>query len=317
MAVMRIGHINIRVLDMGAARHHYENVLGLLPQAEDAAGNVYLKGWDEWDKYSVILSPSDHAGMNYVAYKVQHDADLDLIKGRIEALGREAEMVAAGALPFCGRALRFNMPSGHLMYLYAEKEFVGKSVGVTNPEPWPDGLKGAGAHWLDHCLLMCELDPEKGVNKVAENEAFFREVLEFRLTEQLMVGPGLVVQAAAFMTCTSTPHDIAFVGGPQMGFHHASFYLDEWSDVLKAADVMGKNKVKIDVTPQRHGITRGATIYFFDPSGNRNETFGGLGYLAHPDMPVITWTEEEIGSAIFYHTGELKESFTTVYTEGV
>ncbi len=55
------------------------------------------------------------------------------------------------------------------------------------------------------------------------------------------------------------------------------FFMDSWDDVLKAADVMGKNKVKIDVTPQRHGVTRGYTIYFFDPSGNRCETFGGLG----------------------------------------
>jgi hypothetical protein len=35
----------------------------------------------------------------------------------------------------------------------------------------------------------------------------------------------------------------------------------------------------------RHGITRGETIYFFDPSGNRNETFAGLSYLAQPDRP--------------------------------
>ena len=74
------------------------------------------------------------------------------------------------------------------------------------------------------------------------------------------------------------------------------------------------NKVKMDITPNRHGITRGETIYFFDPSGNRNETFAGLGYLATVDMPVVTWTEEEMGSAIFYHSGELNEAFTSVYT---
>lgn len=317
MGVMRIGHINLRVLDMAAARHHYENVLGLIPTAEDDKGNVYLKGWDEWDKYSVILTPSDRSGMNHVAYKVESEADLDDIKARIQGLGRDVEEVVAGELPFCGPALRFSLPSGHLMYLYSEKELVGRSVGTTNPDPWPDGLKGAGVHWLDHCLLMCELNPETGVNKVAENEVFMREALGFRLTEQIMVGPGLQIQAGAFMTCTSKPHDIAFVGGPKMGLHHCSFFLDDWSDVLKAADIMGKNRVKIDVTPQRHGITRGGTIYFFDPSGNRNETFAGLGYFATPDMPVITWEEEAIGSAIFFHTGELNEAFTSVYTEGV
>jgi len=99
-----------------------------------------------------------------------------------------------------------------------------------------------------------------------------------------------------------------------MGLHHCAFFLDSWDDVLKAADVMSKNRTKIDVTPQRHGITRGYTIYFFDPSGNRNETFGGLGYLAQPDRPVTTWTEDELGAGIFYHTRELVESFTSVYT---
>lgn len=316
MGVMRIGHINVRVLDMDAALHHYENVLGLLRADEDEDGNIYLRGWDEWDKYSVILTPSDRAGMVHIAYKVEHDSDLDTLHRRIGEYGVEVEELPAGALRDCGRSLRFHLPSGHLMYLYADKTFVGKAVNSTNPDPWPDGLKGAGVHWLDHALLMCELDPEKGVNKVAEATRFMEEALDFKLTEQVLVGPDGDIQAATWLTRSSTPHDIAFVGGPRMGLHHFAFFLDDWSDVLKSADVMAKNKVKIDVAPQRHGITRGSTIYFFDPSGNRNETFAGLGYLAQPDMPVVTWTEEELGRGIFYHTGELNEAFTTVYTDG-
>ncbi|MXW91171.1 MAG: hypothetical protein F4114_08960 [Rhodospirillaceae bacterium] len=65
-----------------------------------------------------------------------------------------------------------------------------------------------------------------------------------------------------------------------MGLHRLAFVRGEWNDVLKAADTMGREGVKIDVTPWRHGITRGTTTCFFDPSGNRNETFAGLGYLA-------------------------------------
>jgi hypothetical protein len=42
--------------------------------------------------------------------------------------------------------------------------------------------------------------------------------------------------------------------------------------------------VPIDIGPTRHGITRGTTIYFFDPSGNRNEVFAGLGYRVHHDF---------------------------------
>jgi catechol 2,3-dioxygenase len=311
---MRIGHVNIRVLDMKAALKHYEGVLGLIKTHEDKAGNVYLKGWDEWDKYSLMLSPSDRAGMNFVAYKVEKDADLDSFQKRLADHGVTAKFVPAGTLADCGRALEFDLPSTHKMYLFAQKEAVGKSVGVRNPDPWPDGLKGAGVHWLDHVLLMCELNPEKGINKVKENTDLLMSALDFHLGEQVMVGPGGAIQAAAWLFRTSTPHDIAFVGGPKAGFHHCAFYLDEWSDVLKAADIMAKNKVKIDVTPQRHGITRGSTIYFFDPSGNRNETFAGLGYLAQPDMPPITWTEDSLWRGIFYHSGKESGEFTSVYT---
>lgn len=67
MGIMRIGHISIKVMDMQAAVKHYEDVVGMRTTHTDAQGNVYLKCWDEWDKYSVILTPSDQAGFNHVA----------------------------------------------------------------------------------------------------------------------------------------------------------------------------------------------------------------------------------------------------------
>lgn len=314
MGVLRIGHADLRVMDMDVAVKHYVNVLGMKVVGTDKAGRTYLKCWDEWDKYSVILTPSDQAGLNHIAYKVEKEGDLDELQKRIEAYGIKTHMLPEGTMPFTGRLLQFNLPSGHEMRLYATKECVGTDVGSTNPDPWPDDIKGSGAHWLDHTLLMCELNPAEGINKVAENTKFVTEVLDFFLTEQVMVGPEGSIQAATWLARTTTPHDIAFVGGPRMGLHHIAFFLDSWNDVLKSADVMAKNKTKIDVAPTRHGITRGETIYFFDPSGNRNETFAGLGYLAQRDRPVTTWTEDKLWSGIFYHTGEAVPSFTEVYT---
>ena len=314
MGVMRISHINIQVLDMEASLKHYVNVIGMKVTHTDSSGCVYLKCWDEWDKYSVVLTEADTAGMVNIGYKVETDGDLDEFKQRITDYGTAVEDIAEGALAFVGRALKFSIPSGHVMYLYADKEYVGTDVGSVNPEPWPDGLVGAGVHWLDHALLMSEFDLDKGVNRVEDNTKFMIDVLDFYLVEQILVGPEGDRQMATWLSVSNTPHDIAFVGGPINGLHHFAFFMDSWDDVLKAADVMGKNKVKIDVTPQRHGVTRGYTIYFFDPSGNRNETFGGLGYLAQRDRPVTTWTEDQIGSGIFYHTGVLNDAFTTVYT---
>lgn len=314
MGILRIGHVSLKVMDMAAAVDHYVKVVGMNKIMEDKHGNVYLKCWDEWDKFSLMLTPSQEAGMNHIAYKVEKDCDLDDLQRKIEAYGIKTQILVEGTLPSTGRMLQFNLPSGHDMRLYAMKEYVGTDVGSTNPDPWPDSIHGSGAHWLDHALLMCELNPETGVNKVAENTKFFTEVLDFFMTEQIVVGPGGAIQLATWLARTTTPHDIAFVGGPRPGLHHISFFLDSWHDVLKSADVMSKSKTKIDVAPTRHGITRGETIYFFDPSGNRNETFAGLGYLAQRDRPVTTWTEDKLWTGIFYHTGEAVASFTDVYT---
>ncbi|MEK9816468.1 MAG: VOC family protein, partial [Limnobacter sp.] len=108
--------------------------------------------------------------------------------------------------------------------------------------------------------------------------------------------------------------DVAFIRQPRKGaFPRASVILDLWGEVLKAADIISKKKVSLDLGPTRHGITRGETIYFFDPSGNRNEVFAG-GYIHYPDKPVITWTSDDLGRAIFYHDRKLNENFLGVFT---
>jgi catechol 2,3-dioxygenase len=109
-------------------------------------------------------------------------------------------------------------------------------------------------------------------------------------------------------------HDLAIIRHAEKNkFHHASFLLGSWEDVLRAADIIGRYKMSLDIGPTRHGITRGRTIYFFDPSGNRNEVFSG-DYTYYPDYDPIVWTAEELGGAIFYHDQALNERFLTVVT---
>ena len=115
------------------------------------------------------------------------------------------------------------------------------------------------------------------------------------------------------MFCGQHPHDIAVIKGPNGKLHHFAYWLDDWNQILRAGDVFAMDDVSVDVGPTRHGITRGTTIYFFDPSGNRNEVFTG-GYRTGPDFPTITWTADQTGKGIFYIGRTLNEAFTTVFT---
>ena len=72
-----------------------------------------------------------------------------------------------------------------------------------------------------------------------------------------------------WMTSGNQIHQLAVIAGPQGKLHHFAFKLTDWNEVGHAADLFSMDEVSIDVGPTRHGITRGQTVYFFDPAGNR------------------------------------------------
>ncbi|HSV70053.1 MAG TPA: catechol 2,3-dioxygenase [Methylibium sp.] len=305
--VLRPGHVQLRVLDLDAAVKHYGTVIGLWETARDAQGRVYFKAWDEHDHHSVVLREAETAGMDFMGFKVDSPATLKKLAEDIKASGLATDMkwVEAGEMLATGERFRFTVATGHPIELYAEKAQVGNMMPLENPEVYPDNLKGMSPTRFDHCLLYG--DDLDGTVKL------FMDVLGFKLAEQVVAGPDRL-QIAAFLSCSNKPHDVAFIRHPEKNkFHHASFILDNWGEVLKAADIITRHRVSLDIGPTRHGITRGETIYFFDPSGNRNEVFSG-GYISYPDRPTLTWTDDELGRAIFYHDRKLNEAFLSVVT---
>lgn len=301
--VMRPGHIQLRVLDMNEAIAHYRDLLGLIEVDRDEQGRVYFKGWTEVDKFSVVLREADSAGMDFVSFKCVSEEAVDTLRQKLVDYGQVVEDIPADELTGCGRRVRFDSPTGHLFEIFATKEQTGKwgVGGNVNPEAWPRELGGMRATRFDHCLLY-------GPN-INGTMALFRDVLGFDLAEQVLDGD---TRLAAFMSVSIKAHDIAFIEYPEPGkLHHASFYLETWNDVLKAADLISMTDTSIDIGPTRHGLTHGQTIYFFDPSGNRNEVFAGGDYH-YPDHDPVTWTADSLGKAIFYHDRQLNERFLTV-----
>jgi len=146
---------------------------------------------------------------------------------------------------------------------------------------------------------------------VAGNTAFLQEVLDFHLTEQVVGDDGF--QVATWLERSHHSHDIALVTGKDRGLHHFAFWVDDWTAIRDTADVLAYHGVPIETNPTRHGATRGHCIYFFDPAGNRNEAFTG-GYQVDPEEPPITWTEAEMGRAIFYYDGVVDQHFLTVHS---
>lgn len=301
MGILRLSHVDISVPDMELAKAYYTGVMGmeLTEQVDDRA---FFKCWDEEDHHSLAVRHDPRVGMDRFAFKVEHVDDLDLLENAVESYGFAVQRVSRGEEVGQGESIRFETPSGHEMELVHEVERLGPSYAKVNPQ-LPHDLTGIAPPRMDHLLINAE--------EVGDASRFYMDVLGFRLTEQLVGSDGHPI--GMWMERSHSPHDLAVVNGPNGALHHFAFWLDDWDHVRTAADILAYNSIQVDVGPTRHGVTRGNTIYFFDPMGTRNEVFTG-GYRPDPDFPTITWTEENIGRAVFYYEGEVNDRFVSVHT---
>ena len=303
MGVMRLGFVHIRVTDLGEAVNHYSNTLGM-NVVEETPGAVYLKCWDEYDHHSLVLEEGG-VGLVKLGYKCESEDDLANFERRAAAFGATVGRVSKGENLAIGDGVRIELPSEQSLELYCEAQYVGTDTGTLNPDPWPRDRRGVGVPWLDHALVPAE-DP-------ATVERFFMECLDFRPSERAVTDPAKPELIGSWMYCGQSVHDFAVVQGPNGKLHHFAFYLNDWNDLLHAGDIFAMDDVPIDFGPTRHGISRGQTIYFFDPAGNRNEVFSG-GYRTMPDFPTITWTADQLARGVFYIQREINDRFLSVYT---
>ena len=300
---LRPGLIQLKVVDLETSVDFYKKIMGLEEVGRTTDGRVMLKCYDEFDHHSVVLKQADVSGFDYVAFKVVDSACLEELKATTEAFGYAVD-VASDEQPGYGKRYGFKLCTGHRIELYAEVERATNYPMLKNPDPWVEEPHGMRAQRFDHLLLY-------GPN-IAEVERYFTEVLGMYAPEICNTPDGK--RFAVWLTGGMKAHDIAFVEYERPNtIHHHAFFLEDWHDLGHAADLIGKYRVKRDVGPTRHAITRGQTIYFWEPSGNRIETYAG-GYDAYPDHPQREWSIDEIGRGLFYYEGELFPSFLEIVT---
>jgi catechol 2,3-dioxygenase len=302
MGILRLSHVDITAPDLELAAAYYTQVLGL-DVVERTEERLFFKCWDERDHHCLSIRYDPRVGIDRFSFKTEFEDDLDQFEAAVEHYGFGVRRVSKGEEVGQGESIRFATPSGHEMEVVHDIDKVGGRLPLLNPWPVPQGLIGIAPPRLDHILIHAE--------EVNEMTHFMQTCFDFHLTEQVLTNEGHMM--GSFLQRSGRPHDIAVIQGPNGALHHFSFWLDDWDHVRRAADILAFNAISIDIGPTRHGITRGNTIYFFDPMGTRNEVFTG-GYRADPDFPVITWTEDNLGRAIFYYEGRDNGRFLTVHT---
>jgi len=83
MGIFRLGHVEVRVPDLELCAAYYTEVLGLV-EVERQGKHVYLKGWDEHDHHSVILTDDRPLTEYFLSLSRDKNPDLSSLKGDVK-----------------------------------------------------------------------------------------------------------------------------------------------------------------------------------------------------------------------------------------
>jgi catechol 2,3-dioxygenase len=249
--------------------------------------SVYLRGWGDYQRYSLKLTESALPGIGHMAIRAWSPEALERRVAAIE--------VAGGGIGWSdgdhghGPAYQFTDPDGHLMELYYETD------RYDPPEHLRPALKnvpqryvgrGAAVKRLDHVNLLAR--------EIPANRRFAQEQLGFRLYEQIMLDDG--AEAGAWMSLTIAAHELIYVrdeAGANGRLHHLAFFVDTREEVLRAADLMLDADVPIEAAPSKHAIAQGMFLYLYEPGGNRVEVTTGTHFVYDPAFEPVVWTQSE------------------------
>jgi catechol 2,3-dioxygenase len=291
MGVCTLGHVELLVPDLEAAVDHYHDRIGLeTDHSED--GQVFMRGWGDFTRYSLVLTEAEKTGVGHIAFRVEEPADLDAYADRVAATGYEVERREAGAEPGHGEAIRFDTPADQPLELFYDIE------GADVPKERKSRLKnqpqervhrGAGARRIDH--VNCY------VPNVVECAEWFQDVLDFQLQEELILEGE---PTGKWLSVSPLVHEIAFVEEPEPSLNHVAYYLKSQADLFRAADFLKERGVTIKGGPGQHGISQANYLYHDDPAGHEVEIFAGGYLIFEPDWEPITWTEEDMPEALYW-----------------
>ena len=282
-----LAHVELLTPDLAASRHFFADILGMTESGR-RGDSIYLRGWDDYERHTLKLTPSTVAGMGHMAFRATSPEALERRVAVIEASGLGIGWTD-GDLGH-GPAYAFKTTDGHNMEIYYETEWYAPP-----PELKPS-LKNQAQRFPAHGVNVRRIDHVNLLTSdVAELRHFMEDVLGMRTTEMIVLDTGK--EAGAWVTVTNKTYDLAFTSdhyGARGRFHHLTYALDSREEVLRAADIFLENGVHIETGPHKHAVQQTFFLYVYEPGGNRIEVdSAGARLMLAPDWQPVVWTEAE------------------------
>jgi catechol 2,3-dioxygenase len=285
--IAHLGHVELLTPKFDESLRFFIDVMGMT-QSGEMGDSVYLRGWDDYERYSLKLTGSINSGLGHAAFRTRSPQALDrraaALKGSSFDIGWTDGDLGHGKSFMC------KDPDGHHIELYYDTEWYEAPADLkpslkNQPQKFP--ARGVNVRRIDHFNGLAV--------DIKANREFFEKYLGFMLTEQIVLDDG--TEAGMWMTATNKSYDFAYTRdhtGTKGRLHHVTFALDAREDVLRAADIFLDNNVFIETGPHKHAIQQTFFLYVYEPGGNRVEvSCAGARLVLAPDWKPIRWTESE------------------------
>ncbi len=277
-SITRLGHAEIRVTDLEAARRFYVGLLGFI-ETESEPGRIYLRGYEERYHHSITLKEAPEPGLAHFAYRVSSGADLDSLMELFRSRGSRVVRLPRGSEKGVGEAFRVQDPLGFPVEFYYEMDEAERMLQKFNL------YRGAKPMRIDH--VNCQTpEVEKGYD-------YYVKELGFKVSEYTEGRDGK--PWGVWLYRKQSVHDIALMNGTGPRLHHIGVWMPDVTSVIWVCDMLAgaDHQDKIERGPGRHGLSNAFFLYIRDPDGNRIEFYTGDYMTADPDWKPIRWSLED------------------------
>ena len=198
--IAHLGHVEILTPKFEESRKFFIDVMGMT-QSGEKGDSVYLRGWDDYERYSLKLTASKTSGMGHAAFRTRSPQALERRAAALKGSGFDVGW-SEGDLGH-GKTFVCKDPDGHVIELYYDTEWYAAPPGLkpslkNQAQRYP--ARGVNVRRIDHFNWLAV--------DIKANRDFFENYLGFMLTEQIVMDDGC--EAGMWMTGTNKSYDFAY-----------------------------------------------------------------------------------------------------------
>ncbi len=264
--IAKAASISLGVVDLKKSLGFFRDLLGMEEVAR--VGDVaYLRGYQELGHHSLVLSQQPEARVLSYCFRVRRPQDVELFAEELAAQDIEVLELPVGQELGRGPAIRFLTPwSEHPFEFFYDLEKPAAPEALRSKLPTNSSRRrGLGARRIDHFNI------QTAPGTINQAEAWLQDQMGLRRREFIMMPDHPTTLMASWLSVTSQMHDVAIGVNrdeKKAQLHHVAFNLENYHDVLTAADQMADLDIEWGVGPGKHGIGQAMYLYVHDPGSD-------------------------------------------------